>query len=46
MVLGPRRQPLRHLLPVSDGLPPDLDGDGMVGILDLLALLTNRGLCA
>ncbi len=27
------------------GGPPDFDGDGTVGILDLLTLLANWGLC-
>ncbi len=27
------------------GGPPDFDGDGSVGILDLLALLAHWGLC-
>ncbi len=26
--------------------PPDFDGDGTVGILDLLTLLANWGACA
>ena len=28
---------------VDPGGPPDFDGDGFVGILDLLTLLTNWG---
>ena len=30
----------------APGGPPDFDGDGTVGILDLLTLLANRGSCA
>ena len=39
---------MRHMLcpAITDGLPPDFDGDGTLGILDLLTLLANWGACA